>query len=82
MFCYLFLTFCCVDEFLIFHSLYLTSFLDWVLLNRGPFLLQSIPYPICGSVDTPTMPSRCSSHAIIWLMLAGPAICFLFVQFQ
>ena len=78
MFCYLFLTFCGVDEFLSFYSLYLTSFLGWVLLGRGPFLLQSIPYPICGSVDTLGMPSRCSCHAIIWLMLAGPFLGLLY----
>ena len=45
-FCYLFLTFCGMNESLSFHSLFLTSFLGWVLLDRGPFLLESIPYPL------------------------------------
>ena len=61
-----------------FHSLYLTSFLDWVLLDRGPFLLQSISYPLCGSIDTSTMPSCQSYHAIIWLVLAGPLLGMLY----
>ena len=42
MFCYSFLTSYGVDESLGFHSLCLTSFLGWVLLGCGPFLLQSI----------------------------------------
>ena len=43
MFYYSFLTSCGMDECLGFHSLCLNSFLGWVLLGYGPFLLQSIP---------------------------------------
>ena len=45
-FCYSSLTSCGVNESLSFHSLCLTSFLGCVLLDHGPFLLQSILYPL------------------------------------
>ena len=79
-FCYSFLTSCGVDESLGFHSLYLASSLGWVLLGHGPFLLQSNPYPLCGSADTfAAMSPRYFCHVFIWLVLAGPLLGLLYI---
>ena len=77
-FCYSFLTSYGVDELLGFHSLYLASSLGWVLLGHGPFLLQSNPYPFCGSIDTSAIPPYCFCHAIIWFVLARPPLGLLY----
>ena len=71
-FCHSFLASCGVDESLGFHSLYLASFLGWVLLGHGPFLLQSNPYPFCRLVSTHTMSPHCFYHAIVWFVLVRP----------
>ena len=47
-FYYSFLTFCGMNESLIFHSLCITSLLGWALLDCGLFLIQSILYHFCG----------------------------------
>ena len=77
-FCYSFLTSCGVDESLDLHSLYLASFLGYVLLGHWYFLLQSNTYPFCGSANTFAMLPRCFCHVIIWLVLVGPLLGLLY----
>ena len=77
-FCYLFLASCGVNESLSFHSLCLTSFLGRALLDCGIFLLLSIPYPFCRSVNTSTMSFCYSCRAIICLMLIRPLLGLLY----
>ena len=71
------------------HSVFIlcTSFhsLGRVLFGYGPSVLQFGPYfsllLVCGSTNVPVTPVRCFCHVTTWLVLAGPAMYFSFIQF-
>ena len=68
------------------YPLHFVSFLGWVLLGQGPFLLQFDPcfflFLVYGPTSIPATPLYCFCHVTTWLVLTGPAMYFSFIQFM